>query len=75
MNLNDRAFLRALGDRIRDRRSELKLTQQELGDKCGLHRTFIGSVDRGERNISILNLLLLARILRTTVSDLLENLP
>src|SRR5262245_16356100 len=56
MNLKDKAFLQSLGDRVRDRRLELKLTQQELGDRCGLHRTFIGSVERGERNVSVLNL-------------------
>jgi transcriptional regulator with XRE-family HTH domain len=73
MNLHDRTFLRALGDRLRDRRAELKLTQQELGERCGLHRTFIGSVERGERNVSILNLRQLARALRVPVSDLLAG--
>ena len=74
MNLKDTAFLRDLGDRIRDRRVELKLTQQELGDKCGLHRTFIGSVERGERNVSVLNLRQLAAALRVRVADLLAGL-
>ena len=74
MNLQDRAFLRALGDRLRDRRAELKLTQQDLGDRCGLHRTFVGSVERGERNVSVLNLRQLARALRVRVADLLAGL-
>jgi transcriptional regulator with XRE-family HTH domain len=74
MNLKDRAFLRDLGDRVRDRRAELKLTQQELGDRCGLHRTFIGSVERGERNVSVLNLRQLAAALRTPIGDLLGGL-
>ena len=74
MNLKDRAFLRELGDRIRDRRTELKLTQQELGDKCGLHRTFVGSVERGERNLSILNLRQLAATLRVPLGELLAGL-
>jgi transcriptional regulator with XRE-family HTH domain len=74
MNLHDRTFLRNLGDRIRDRRSDLKLTQQELGDKCGLHRTFIGSVERGERNVSVLNLRQMARALRMSIGDLLAGL-
>jgi transcriptional regulator with XRE-family HTH domain len=74
MNLKDRAFLRDLGDRVRDRRTELKLTQQELGDKCGLHRTFVGSVERGERNLSILNLRQLAAALRVRLGELLGGL-
>jgi transcriptional regulator with XRE-family HTH domain len=59
MNLKERTFrhsLREIGDRIRERRSALKMTQKELRDRCGLHRTFIGSVERGERNFAILNL-------------------
>jgi transcriptional regulator with XRE-family HTH domain len=74
MNLQDRAFLRALGDRIRDRRTELKLTQEELGEKCRLHRTFIGSVERGERNVAVLNLRQIARALRIPVGNLLDGL-
>jgi hypothetical protein len=41
MNLNERHFLRRLGGRIRQRREELGWTQAELGEWCGLHRTFI----------------------------------
>jgi transcriptional regulator with XRE-family HTH domain len=73
MNLKERAFLRDLGDRVRDRRIELKLTQQQLGDRCELHRTFIGSVERGERNISILNLRQIATALRLNVTGLLAD--
>jgi hypothetical protein len=39
-----------------------------------LHRTFIGSVERGERNLSILNLRLIAKILRVSLADLLNGL-
>jgi transcriptional regulator with XRE-family HTH domain len=74
MNLNDRAFLQSVGDRIRDRRTELKLTQIELGKKCGLHRTFIGSVERGERNVSLLNLRALARALQMPIAALVDGL-
>ena len=73
MNLQDRAFLCALGDRVRDRRAELKLTQEELGRKCGLHRTFVGSVERGERNVAVLSLRKIATALRTTPAALLTE--
>jgi len=74
MNLKDRAFLRGLGDRVRDRRVELKLTQQGLADKCALHRTFIGSVERGERNVSVLNLRVISEALRLSLGELLSDL-
>jgi transcriptional regulator with XRE-family HTH domain len=74
MNLQEQAFLRELGLRLRRRREELSLTQAQLGDRCDLHRTFVGSVERGERNVSILNLRLLARVLRTSLADLLDGL-
>ncbi len=75
MNLDEIEFLRILGDRIRERRTARGLTQGQLGEHCGLHRTFIGSVERGERNLSILNLRLIARVLRVQLSDLLKALP
>jgi transcriptional regulator with XRE-family HTH domain len=74
MNLQERHFLRAIGDRIRERRNELNLTQEELGSRCELHRTFIGSVERGERNISILNLRQIAKSLRISIGKLVFDL-
>jgi transcriptional regulator with XRE-family HTH domain len=70
MNRDDRAFLQNLGFRLRERRQARELTQGQLAEQCGLHRTFIGSVERGERNISILNLRVIARVLRVELSEL-----
>lgn len=74
MNLDDRKFLRELGSRIRQHRLDRKWTQADLAHRCRLHRTFIGSVERGERNLSILNLRLMAKILRISLADLLGAL-
>jgi len=71
MNLDDARFLQSLGFRIRERRLARGLTQEQLGELCELHRTFIGSVERGERNLSILNLRLIARVLRVPLAELL----
>ena len=71
---NDKGFLQHLGDRLRERRLANDLTQEELGAKCRLHRTFIGSVERGERNLSILNLRLIAKMLRVSLAELLDGL-
>jgi DNA-binding XRE family transcriptional regulator len=74
MNLDDKRFLRELGDRLRERRQAFGLTQDELAKRCRLHRTFVGSVERGERNVSILNLRTIAKALRLVVADLTKDL-
>lgn len=71
-NLDDEKFLQLLGTRLREAREARKLTQTQLGDACELHRTFIGSVERGERNVSILNLRRMAKKLRVRLTDILD---
>jgi transcriptional regulator with XRE-family HTH domain len=71
-SIADQKFLRDLGVRIREKRLERGWTQDQLAEKCGLHRTFIGSVERGERNVSILNLRLIAGVLRAGLAELLS---
>lgn len=73
MNLNDRQFLRDLGERVRERRLARRWTQAELARRCDLHRTFIGSVERGERNLSVLNLRLIAKALRVDPAELIAG--
>ena len=73
MNRNDTAFLQRLGTCICERRSALNLTQAQLAEVCGLHRTFIGSVERGERNVAILSLRKIATVLRATMAELLAD--
>lgn len=70
---SEKRFLKQLGDRIRERRTALELTQTELAEKCELHRTFIGSAERGERNVSILNLWAIAKALRVSVAELFKE--
>jgi transcriptional regulator with XRE-family HTH domain len=74
MNLDDKKFLQNLGSRIRERRLAKGWSQAELADRCQLHRTFIGSVERGERNIAVLNLRLMAKVLRIPLAELLAGL-
>ena len=54
-------------------RTEHGLSQEELADIAGLHRTYVGSVERGERNISIDNMERLATALNIQVQDLLND--
>ncbi len=62
-----------LADNIRDHRARHGLSQEELADDCGLHRTYIGSVERCERNVTLSTLEVLAQALRVSVPDLLTR--
>ncbi len=63
----------ALGQAIRELRLEVGISQEGLADEAGLHRTYVGGIERGERNVSFGNLLKLARALAVRASDLLAR--
>jgi transcriptional regulator with XRE-family HTH domain len=56
---------------LREARKEQGISQEELADLAGLHRTYVGSVERGERNVSIDNMECLARALKRPLVELL----
>lgn len=66
-------LLIAFGDRLRECRYAAELTQEELADAAELHWTYIGQIERGERNLTYLNILRLARGLGMTPADLLDG--
>lgn len=70
----DKKILIQLGGRIRDVRKGLGISQEELAHLSGMHRTYVSSVERGERNISVLNLLSLAGVLGVDAADLVTGL-
>lgn len=61
------------GSRVRALRMEKKLSQEDLGDLTGLDRTYIGSVERGERNVSLINIYKFADGLGVSVAELLSD--
>lgn len=67
------SVLKKIGKNIHSCRVEKGFSQERLAELCGLHRTYVGSVERGERNISILNLERIANALHTTIKDLLND--
>jgi transcriptional regulator with XRE-family HTH domain len=58
---------------VRQYRLEQNLSQEELADKAGLHRTYIGSVERGERNITINVMEKICTALEIPITDLLQE--
>ncbi len=65
---------RALGKSVREYRLKKGLTQQEVADKCGLDISYVGGIERGQRNPTLGVIHGLASVLGVRVSDLLKNM-
>ena len=63
--------LRAFGEAVRLRRQRRGLSQEKLAELAGLHRTYIGSMERSERNVSLINIHAIAAALGCAAADLL----
>lgn len=65
-------IIREFGQRIKQLRNEKNLSQEKLSFLTGFHRTYIGMIERGERNISLINISVFARVFEMTISELLD---
>jgi len=65
--------LKRFGARVRAERERLGISQEELADRAGLHRTYLGGVERGERNLGLLNVLRIARALGVSPAALFND--
>jgi transcriptional regulator with XRE-family HTH domain len=65
---------RLFGERVRAQRAALGLSQEALADRCGVHWTFLGQVERGQRNLSLHNLLKIAGGLGLDPAELVRGL-
>jgi transcriptional regulator with XRE-family HTH domain len=65
-------LLKEFGTRIRDLRTQVNLSQEQLSFKTGFHRTYIGMIERGERNISLTNIAVFSKAFEMDISDLLD---
>lgn len=73
-NAQNRKVLVTFGTRIREARQAKGFSQETLAEKAGLHRTYIGTVERGERNPALVNLVRIADALSVDLSTLTEGL-
>lgn len=72
-NTADSDLLKSLGRRLRNLREQTGKSQDTLANDSGLHRTYIGAVERGERNPTVLTLSRYAAGLGLTVADLVDG--
>ena len=70
-SINGKQVLKKFGARVREYRKGKKWSQEHLALDCGLDRTYIGGVERGERNISLINICKIAKSLKVGLPDLL----
>lgn len=66
-------ILKRFGVRVKELRLQNEWSQELLAEKTGFHRTYIGMVERGERNLSLKNIEIFAKTFESTVSDLLKD--
>jgi transcriptional regulator with XRE-family HTH domain len=65
-------ILKTFGKNVRELRLAKGWSQEELARRCDLHRTYIGSIERHERNVSLINVELIAKALEVSISDLVN---
>ncbi len=61
--------LERFGQRIRELRKQKDMTQEQLADKANLHNTYIGTVERGEKNISMINVERVVKALGVSLAE------
>ncbi len=68
-----RDIQKLFGEKVCKARKSKNLTQEELADKAGLHFTYIGQIERGLRNPSLINILKIMKTLHVTISDIFPS--
>lgn len=69
----DNTLLRVVGQNLRKARLAKGWSQEQLSFESGLHRTYVGAAERGERNITVINLRKLAAVLGVKLSTLVKR--
>lgn len=63
-------ILLAFGQKVQELRKERNLSQEQLADLAGVHRTYIGMIERAEKNITLCNIERIAKALKLDIKDL-----
>lgn len=70
--MGKKTILIEFGDKVRELRKDKGISQEELSYKADLHRTYIGMIERAEKNITLINIEKIAKALNIEVSELLK---
>lgn len=68
----DMIILKKFGATIKAKRDALRISQEELAERAGLHRTYVGGIEQGRRNLSLLNIMRIAKALEIEPKELLS---
>lgn len=69
---SDRKILMMFGEKVKALRKKSGLSQEDLAHKAGFHRTYIGMIERAERNITLVNIQKLANALEVSITEIVE---
>ena len=72
--MKKREILIKFGKKVREERKKLGYSQEVLAEKAGVHRTYIGMIERGEKNITLANIQKVSKALKIKISKLTEGL-
>lgn len=70
--VSEKSVLAKFGEQVRQKRTALKLSQEELAERAGVHRTYIGMIERAEKNITLGNIEKVANALGVPLHQLLK---
>ncbi len=72
--MKKREILVQFGKKVREERKKLGYSQEVLAEKAGVHRTYIGMIERGEKNITLANIQKVSKALKVKISELTKGL-
>lgn len=72
-DINNKGIMKRFGQKVRLKRDALGISQEELAFRSGLHRTYISDIERGARNVSLINIKKIAQALKALPSALLDR--